>query len=128
MADMLSWDERDICDDDDGPCPSAFITCRYCGKTGFEWGIHEGKWRLHDRKGVHMCKIKPLPEKPKPRVITDPIEKTFRVGFDMGHRSAMDEACPEVGPGSYNITPNEAWKNYREENAGPCTTDQDITL
>ncbi len=111
MADMCMWDERDLYDDE--PDPPAFKTCRCCGMGGLEWGTHEGKWRLFRLGVLHDCKAKPLPPKPKPREITDPIEKAFRAGFDLGYRSAMQEAYPDVGPGS-SIKLGEAWQEYRK--------------
>lgn len=112
MADMCMWDERDLWDDGDEPLAPALITCRYCQTPGLEWRSVDGKWRLHTRAGkMHACKVKPLPEPPKPRVITDPVEKAFRAGYDAGYSAAMDEAFPDVGPGPIK---GDAWKDYKK--------------
>ncbi len=113
MADMLMWDERDL-EDDGEPNPPAFKTCRCCGMGGLEWGIHEGKWRLFKVGVLHSCRANPLkePAKLKPRVITDPVEKAFRAGFDQGYQNAMREAYPEVGPGPQTISVEEAYQEY----------------
>jgi len=31
------------------------IGCRYCGKTGLKWVQVEGKWRLAEPSGLHVC-------------------------------------------------------------------------
>lgn len=33
------------------------VTCKYCGKAGFQWKETEAGWRLHDEEGeLHRCK------------------------------------------------------------------------
>ncbi len=113
MADMLidSLWEHDQ-DMDDEPNPPALKTCRCCGETGFEWGLNEGKWRLFKRGKMHACKARPLPAQVRPRVVSDPIEKAFRMGFDLGRDSANADAFPEVGLSLGGISIDVAWKRY----------------
>jgi len=35
-------------------------TCRCCGRKGLQWGQRNGKWRLFDNRGIHVCKVNPL--------------------------------------------------------------------
>jgi hypothetical protein len=97
MSDMIleqGWDDP-FGDEDDQP---SFVTCRYCKRSGFEWGVVDGKWRLHTPAGkLHVCKVKPLPQPPKSKIITDPVEKARKEGYDAGYRDAMQRAYPDVG-------------------------------
>lgn len=121
MADMLIEQgmEQWLDDNADGmghePNPPAFITCRYCKTRGLEWGDLDGKWRLFTGKGeLHACKVNSLPAlpaPPKPRVVTDPVEKAFRAGHDAGWRAAMQEAFPDVGV-SMGVSVGEAYLGY----------------
>lgn len=31
------------------------VICRYCGSTGVRWRMVNGKWRLFERHGIHIC-------------------------------------------------------------------------
>jgi len=31
------------------------ISCRYCGANGLRWSTVDGKWRLKDSNGFHVC-------------------------------------------------------------------------
>jgi hypothetical protein len=35
------------------------IVCKHCKESGFHWKqLHDGKWRLFDKYGIHSCKVK----------------------------------------------------------------------
>jgi len=111
MADMLMGGEPDFFGDDETSLPLP-KTCRYCGTTGLEWGQDsEGRWRLHDRKGIHQCRVRPLPPAPKPRVVTDPIEKAFYAGYEAGYEACGAKAWPEVGM-SFETTKEQDYAEY----------------
>jgi len=38
------------------------IVCRCCHRAGLEWGERNGKWRLFDDRGIHVCPVNPLNE------------------------------------------------------------------
>ena len=74
MADYYldqQWDDEDewgnwIIDPSDGGPPTSTKTCRCCGKTGLHWDLRDGKWRLFDGRGIHSCKVNPLPSNSQP--------------------------------------------------------------
>ena len=41
-------------------------TCRYCGRTDLHWEPRGDQWRLCDNRGVHRCKVRPLPTGRRP--------------------------------------------------------------
>lgn len=119
MADMLieqgfeQWMDGEGYEDE--PLAPSFKTCRYCGKGGFHWESHDDKWRLCDSKGVHRCTTKSLPVPPKPRVITDPVEKAFRAGHEAGYTACLAETCPDVGM-SMSVSVGEAYLAHLKTN------------
>lgn len=58
MADMINDDFEDW---PTMPNVKRAVTCRDCKKRGLHWEKDGRKWRLHDAKGPHQCKI-PCPE------------------------------------------------------------------
>ena len=70
MADYCidqQWDDEDewgnwITDPSDGGPPVSSKTCRACGREGLHWNQRDGKWRLFDDRGIHKCKVAPLPD------------------------------------------------------------------
>lgn len=116
MADMIldgAWDCEEEWEDREH-----VVTCRYCGTKNLTWGMVDGKWRLFNKKGIHKCKVVPLPESPKPREITDPIEKAFYAGWKAGHQECSREAYPEVGM-SFPVTPEQAFKEWKKKRPSP---------
>ncbi len=40
-------------------------TCRHCGRSGLTWGLTPKGWRLHDKRGTHVClAFKPKTKRP----------------------------------------------------------------
>ena len=38
------------------------VTCKCCGCTGLSWKEVDGKWRMFNGPGMHVCPVTPLPE------------------------------------------------------------------
>ena len=36
--------------------------CRCCGRDNLFWKKRNNKWRLFDRRGIHVCSVNPLKE------------------------------------------------------------------
>lgn len=63
IADMLidqMWDDLDRDDWDDEPPAQYWKKCRCCGQEGLHWNQIDGKWRLCNDDGLHMCPVNPL--------------------------------------------------------------------